>query len=281
MKRIVTMMAALGLVAGACAGGDSESATTTDPAVTTTDPAVQTDEESSTDESSTEDDSSDESVDDGTTDESTADEETDDAASADDSADDESDDDGTDDEGDDGNAAGVGTISSLNDIPERCRDLMGDFLREIEPLVSTVDWQDASLNDFEAIGEDFEAKSNEFDVRGEAEGCNDLDFAGDSEFDLMLDFAREEAPGTIEFLEFISDLGAVGAGDDSAGSGELESCDDGIAFMQDLVDNYDTFADVPASDLLKFQELSLVFISCTPDQLAFFDSPEVADFMGG
>ena len=273
MKRMMTMVAALGVIVAACGGGDSESATTTDPAVTTTEPAAQTDEDTA---ESTEDTAeSTEDTAESSTDETGADESTGEAA-GDDLVELDVDDDR------DGDANGP-QISSLDDIPRECRDLLGDFLREIEPLVSDFDWETASLNDFEAIGEEFEVKSDEFDLRGEAEGCNDLDFVGDSEFDLMIEFAGDEAPGTVGFLEFLANLGAVGGTDDgeSAGAEGIESCDDGIEFIQDLIDNYDTFADAPASELLRFQQLSLVFTTCTPEQLAFFESPEVTAFLGG
>ena len=254
MKRIVILVTALGVFAGACGDGDEGASTTEAPAVS--EEATETEADDSTDATTADEESAPDSTE--------ADEQAGDADAAD----------ATD---------GSGTpIASIDDIPRVCRELMGDFLRDIEPTVEPIDWQNVSLEEVESIGEQFEERSAEFEAAGEADGCNDLDFVGDSEFDLMVEFARDEAPGTVGFLQFISDLGnGATTFDDSSDADGFATCDDAVAFVQDVVDSYDSVNQVPAADLLKFQGLAGVMMSCTPEQLEFFDDPEIAAFFDG
>ncbi len=245
MKRSIAVVAALGLLVGAC-GSDDEAAPTTAAGESTettgTPPDDTTGAVSTTDQS------------DGSTDE--------------------------------GAVAAAGAIRSLDDIPDECLAEMADFLRAIEPIVSATDWETATLTDFEQIAGEFEAIGNEFDASSESLGCNDLDFVDDNESDLLAEFAKDKAPGTVGFLEFISALGSIGSsGDDGgasgSGAGALETCAEGIEFVQGLVDNYDSLADVPAAELVKFAQISSIYLTCTPEQLDFFDSDEVVAFIEG
>ncbi len=266
MKRIVVVVAALGLVVGACGGGDDDG----DSASADIVEATAESQESTGDEAS--DQLPPEPSDDAGAD--ATDDQADDQAEIDDEA---ADDDGGDDDG-----LGSETIRSIDDIPEVCREQMADYLREVEPLVSTIDWQAATLADFEAIAEDFEARSEEFEQRSTVEGCDDLDFIDDNEFDLMVEFAADEAPGTVEFFEFLAAARVSGTDDTtdgSTGSTGFTDCESAIEFVQGLVDDYDSFTEVPASQLLQFADLASVYVTCTPEQLEFFDNPEVTDFL--
>jgi hypothetical protein len=251
MKRIVTVVAALGLVVGAC-GSSDEPASSSSPDASA----------DGTDETVVE-----------ITDTTAADDETpqgDDPAAAPDDGDD--------------NSSG-GSIRSINDIPEVCREEMASFMREIEPIVSTIDWQTATLADFESIATEFEAKSEEFDSATLGAGCDDLDFEGDGEFDLLIEFAEDEAPGVVGFFEFLAALqtsigDATGGGDGSA-SGDLETCADAVDFVQNLMDTYDSFSEVPAADLIKFTSITSLFTTCSPEQLAILEGDEFNAFIGG
>jgi hypothetical protein len=266
MKRITCVVAALGLVLAACGSSDEEPA-----ANSSGDDPI----EASADE---------------TTDEEPAGEPSDDApadeepAANDDTGDDPASDDSSASD-DDGNVVSSGgAINSINDIPQVCRDAMADFLREVEPIVSTIDWQTATIADFEAIAADFEAVSDEFDNSFDSRGCEDLEFSGDNEFELMIDFARSEAPGTVSFLEFLNVLGtgvsSTGdAGDDgSASGGELATCDDATAFVESLLENYDNYTQVPAAEFLQLSQITSLFITCTPEQLEFLTGDAFNDF---
>lgn len=287
MKRIMSAVVALGLVVGACGGGDdsasdaSEETSTesSDASIETTDESTDTSDgetasgESSPDETADEmTESTAESADDGTDDDESADGGTDDETAG------MTDDDGSDDDG-------SGTpIRSISDVPEVCREQMAEFLRAMEPIVSSIGWENATLNDFETIAEEFEALAEDFEDESAAASCDDLEFVDDNEIELMIEFAEDEAPGVVGFLEFLDGMRTPDPGDgsgDAGSDGTLEDCDDAIAFVQHLADTYDSMADVPASELMKMTQMSTALMTCTPAQLEAFDSGELGDFLDG
>jgi hypothetical protein len=274
MKRLVPVVAALTLVAAACGGGDdpvSEAPPadtveeTTDESTDATDDEATSTEEPAADEPETSDD-----ADDPTTGE-TADADTDDG---DDAGDDDGDDDGDD-------AGGV-TVRSIDDIPEVCRDEMAEFLRAVEPIVSTIDWQTATMADFEQIATEFEAQAEEFELATSDAGCNELTFADESEGSILIEFAEKEAPGAVGFLEFLEQMrtGATPDDEGSAAPDGIETCQDAIDFLQGLMDDYESMSGVPAAELVKIPNIAPLYAECTPEQLEFFDNPELEQFMG-
>jgi len=58
---------------------------------------------------------------------------------------------------DDGGGDSGTPIRSISDVPEVCRKEMADFLRAVEPIVSSIDWSTATMADFQAIADEFEA----------------------------------------------------------------------------------------------------------------------------
>jgi hypothetical protein len=173
-------------------------------------------------------------------------------------------------------------VSSLDDIPEVCRELMADFLREIEPIVSQVDWDNATMADFEAISAEFEPLADEFDAQTEAEEDCDIELEDDENFDLLIDFAGEEAPGAVGFLGFLNNLmeSFNAAMDDSTDSdGTAATCEDAMSFVQGLADEYDSIADVPIDQLTQLTELQRGMMSCSLEELEFFNQPEISAFL--
>ena len=272
MKRTMTAVAAFTLIIAACGSGDdaSSEATADDATVEAT---------------------ADDTADD-TAEESTAEESGDDAAMSGDDADtgaDTSDADTSDDTSDgitvepgddDGDEPSGPAITSLDDVPEVCREAMADFLREIEPVVEPIDWENATMADFEQIAIEFEEKATEFEAVSVDVGCDDLNFDDDASAAILIEFARAEAPGAVGFLEFLDDLstGAAAGLDDTATEG-IETCQDAIDFLQGLIDEYDTIESVPASELLKIPSIASLYADCTVEQLEFFDNPELQEFM--
>ncbi len=205
-----------------------------------------------------------------------------------------SDDTGSDDGGDDSGASVSGlvdgddnddgdtvSVSSLDDVPEVCRDLMSAFLKDIEPIVSPIDWDNATLTDFETISDEFEARADQFDADSDAAAeCDNIDMESDDDFDLLIEFAQGEAPGTVGFLNFVSgfvDSAATAMGDTAAG-GAVGTCEEAIAFMDGLMENYDSMDQVPVSELTAMADIVTVIFTCSPEQMAYFDSPEVNSF---
>ncbi len=211
-----------------------------------------------------------------------------DSASAATPSDDAGSDDGEDDNGasvsgpaDDDSDEDTISVSSLDDIPGVCRDLMSDFLKDIEPIVSPIDWDNATLADFEMISAEFEMRADQFDADSEAAAeCDNIDMEDDESFDLLIQFAQDEAPGTVGFLNFISDFvdAAANAMGDTASGGGIETCDEAIAFMDGLMENYDSIDEVPVSEITTMADIATVIFTCTPEQMTYFDSPEVSTF---
>ncbi len=173
------------------------------------------------------------------------------------------------------------SVSAIDDIPQICRDLMAEFLRDIEPIVSPIDWTTATMVDFESISEEFEARSDQFDADSDAAGeCDDIELEDDDTFDLLVEFAQDEAPGTADFLTFIGDF-AGAAVDVTPGAGEaaFETCDEAIAFVDGLMADYDSLEQVPATDLMAMANVATVIFTCSPEQIEYFDSPAVSAFL--
>lgn len=51
-----------------------------------------------------------------------------------------------------------------------CIELLGAFLKKIEPTVSVINWEEATLADFEEFTQSFEADSDSFDAETAAAG---------------------------------------------------------------------------------------------------------------
>ena len=49
-------------------------------------------------------------------------------------------------------------------MPPKCIELLTTFLKKIEPTVSEIDWDKATLGDFETFGDQFKTESDAFDA---------------------------------------------------------------------------------------------------------------------
>lgn len=164
-------------------------------------------------------------------------------------------------------------ISSVDELPQECIDVFGEFLREIEPLVESVDLESASMGELEPILDEFDARSNDFDADMEAAGCGNFEFTNDDEgLDAILEIADREAPGVVPFLEFLneltSDFGDATGGADAPGDAALESCDDVRARFDELVGDAESIDDLPISAATELSTLSITATEvCTIDEL--------------
>jgi hypothetical protein len=168
-------------------------------------------------------------------------------------------------------------IDDLDDVPEECRAALADFLREIEPVVSEVDWDTATLADFETISTEIEDEGEAFDQASEA--CDEnFDFASDEEsIAAMIEFAEQEAPGTVGWLEYLSAF----ASDDVA-EGAPETCDDAIAYLESLIaDGVATMNDLTPDQFgLVTASFNVISTECTPEQLdEFYAREDIAAFL--
>jgi hypothetical protein len=282
MKRTLALVAAIGLLATACGGDDDDATdvTTTveETATDGTEPSEETVPDTTpTTEASTDDDS----AADPTTTEPSTDEMTSDGADA-----------GGDDTTEDATATDdVVQVDSLDDIPQECRDLMAEMLRAMEPIVTDVDWKDATMNDFMAISEEFEDITAGFDQQMDDAGCAEFEFGDDeASYEAIIAFAEDEAPGVVPFMTFLYEftfgLGDTGGDDDGGDESASEvpaDCDGAIAFIRDAVGSADSISDLPMSELMVLTEaLTVVSTECSIDRAQeFFEDPTIAGWLEG
>lgn len=168
-------------------------------------------------------------------------------------------------------------VDDLDDVPEECRAALADFLREIEPVVSEVDWDTATLADFETISTEIEDEGEAFDQANEA--CDEtFDFSSDeASFAAMIEFAEQEAPGTIGWLEYLSAL----TSDDST-EGAPETCDEAIAYLDTLIaEGIGSMNELTADQFgLVTASFNVISTQCTPEQLdEFYAREDIAAFL--
>jgi len=173
-------------------------------------------------------------------------------------------------------------IDDFNDLPEECRDAFGDFLRVIEPTVGDIDWETATMADFEALSEQLDTQSSSFDEDMEAAGCNDYEVGESAEsVRAMIDFAEDEAPGAVGYLEFLASFMEGLSGDAGAAADVPADCDGAIAYMEGLIAEYGTMSELAMNDMMAVgQVMGVIQSECPADQVsAFFAREDVSAFV--
>jgi hypothetical protein len=179
------------------------------------------------------------------------------------------------------------------DISQECKDLLGDYLEKLEPFVKDIDWESASLDQMSQIqdqmGNEFSSLDSEI-----SDQCDDYDFTtNEDQMQEAIDIAHDRAPGTVAWLEFIQRLSTtvssisvpdVTGGDDGGGgaAGDVpKDCDGAIAYVEDLMNQYDTMMDMNISELTNFGAVSTVITTdCSLQQVQdFYDRQDVKDWM--
>ena len=178
--------------------------------------------------------------------------------------------------GDDGPTVG------LDEIPQECIDAFGAYLRDIESVVETIDWENATMEEMEEIGTALEPATTEFEESTGSE-CEDInvDASDEESFDFMIELARNEAPGTVAYLEMIRGLaGEFGEGADIPVAGD---CETDIETLQALVDEGGSMEDRTMAEIAAIGGL-ITSITSNCDQtraLEFMEAEDVAAFLGG
>ena len=288
----VLAIAGLGLALTACGDDDDDDAA----------PAAEADDENADD--NDEGDNA-EAEDEGDEGEDDADAEDEGDAEAEDEGDDaEAEDEG--DDGDDAEAEDEGDddtikVNDLDDIPDECIDLFADFLKKIEPIVEDVDWENADLSAMESITEELDAEASGMDEEMEDAGCNDYELDDEASMDTFIELAKDEAPGTVAYFEFIQRLQedfseitipevdtADDGGDDEAvdlgDTGDVpQDCQGAIDYMRDLMDQYDSMMDMTVTEMSGVGTASGVISStCSVNEMnEFFNDPAVTEWMSG
>ncbi len=175
-------------------------------------------------------------------------------------------------------------IDSLDDIPSECRKIMGAFLRELEPILEGIDWENATIGDLEEIELAFDEPGTRLDTAMTNSGCDDLDFGPDpdAELELTLELARQEAPGFVTYLEFVRDLSAAF---EEAGvvAGVPTDCDGALAFVAAMADRTDTVSEVPIPEYAALTAaMTTIQTECPPERSnAFYEDSIFDDWISG
>lgn len=179
-------------------------------------------------------------------------------------------------------------VDDFGDLPEECRNLFGDFLREIEPTVSEIDWDNATMADFETLTNQLQTQSDSFDDEITAANCDDYNIGESADsIQAMIDFAEDEAPGTVGYLEFLAtfleDLSGDGSGPDMGAADVPTDCEGAIAYIDALIAEHDTMMDMPVNSMMAVSTaVTNISANCPADQSQeFFARPDVTEFMGG
>lgn len=172
------------------------------------------------------------------------------------------------------------SVENFGDMPPQCIELLTKFLKQIEPVVSQIDWETATLGQFEAFGEQFSAESDAFDTQTSAAGCDKYNLTGTDEAQLqqMAELAAAEAPGTVGFIQF---LGALSAGA-TANASIPEDCAGIIAEIEPFLTKGSSMNDLTMVDVTRFGQLMTgISSTCTAEEsAAFFGRDDVTGFIG-
>jgi hypothetical protein len=174
------------------------------------------------------------------------------------------------------------TVTDFSDMPPKCIELLSTFLKAIEPVVSAVDWDKATLSDFESLGTQFQTESDTFDKNATAAGCDkyNLDASDEAQFQQMAALAKSVAPGTLGFINFLNSLSSSA---DATGGSIPADCDGVIAEIDPFIAAGGTMKDLTMVQVTRLGQLiSAVSANCSADEAtAFFGRADVTKFISG
>ncbi len=166
-------------------------------------------------------------------------------------------------------------------MPPKCIELLTTFLKKIEPTVSEIDWDTATLGDFESFGDQFKTESDAFDAQTQEAGCNKYNLNGSDEaqFEQMSALAAAEAPGTVGFIKFLGALSSAA----TASAGDVPgTCADTIAAIEPTLAGGGTMKDLTMAEVTKLGQLmSAIGTNCTQEEAsAFYARDDLKAFIG-
>jgi len=172
-------------------------------------------------------------------------------------------------------------IKDFSEMPPQCIDLLGRFLKKIEPSVSQIDWDTATVSQFEDFEKQFQADSDSFDAESTAAGCDkyNLTDSDDKQFEQMAALAASEAPGALGFINFLKSLSQS-----ATPTGDVPSdCPGTIAAIEPFLAKGKTMKDLTIADVSRLGQLmTAVSTNCTSEEAtAFFARPDVTSFVSG
>jgi hypothetical protein len=166
-------------------------------------------------------------------------------------------------------------------MPPKCIELLSSFLKKIEPAASAIQWDKATLRDFEAFTDKYKTESDAFDTETAAAGCNKYNLSGSDskQFEQMAQLASTEAPGTLGFINF---LGALSANATATAGSVPADCAGTIAAIEPYLTK-GVMKDLTMAEVTKFGQLmSAVSNVCNDtESSAFFARDDVNAFIKG
>jgi hypothetical protein len=180
--------------------------------------------------------------------------------------------------GDDG-----GELVSVDDVPAECVDAFVTYLKEVEPFVEGVDFQNLTQEEMEPIFTQLEGVNTSYDETLAGTGCEDInvDIAAEGAQAKMLALAEDEAPGTVSYLTFLFSFAGIGGGD--GGNVASGDCETDIDKMQVWVDGDKNMSQLTMGEVPEvFELLTAIQTECSVERFTdYFDNDDVTEFMGG
>jgi len=192
----------------------------------------------------------------------------------------------------------VVTVNDIGDIPKECVDMMGDYLKQIEPYVKDIDWKNASLDQLQQVTDSMGTEFSSIDSDMTAAGCDKYNFSNDEDsMKAAIQLAKDRAPGTVAWLEYIEQLSSSMAsvptspattpsGDGSGTGGASASglptdCAGAEAFVEGLMTKADSMLKLDVGDQADLGQVSVVIFDKCPTDDGFWERADVAKFMSG
>jgi hypothetical protein len=157
------------------------------------------------------------------------------------------------------------------------------YLKEVEPFVEGVDFQNLTQEEMEPIFAQLEGVNTSYNETLAGTGCEDInvDIAAEDAQAKMLALAEDEAPGTVSYLTFLFSFAAIGSGD--GGGVASGDCETDIDKMQVWVDGDKNMSQLTMAEVPEvFTLLSAIQTECSVERFTdYFDNDDVTEFMGG
>lgn len=186
--------------------------------------------------------------------------------------------------GDEGGSSGADelvVITSVDELPQPCIDVLRESLEAVDPVVKDIDWETATVAQLEAISEDIAAATEALDADVDTTECERYTLGeDDTGFGITIALAQRDVPGTVGWLMFLREINTPLS--ESALADLPTDCDGAIAYMDSVVEEGVTMREMQISDVTEIgQVLTTISTVCSPEQNAeFFARPDIAAFLG-
>jgi hypothetical protein len=174
-------------------------------------------------------------------------------------------------------------VNSFDEMPDECVSMLEDFLREVEPVVSQIDWATASSADLQTLFESNSELFDGFDEEMASTECDRYEFEDDAQTTAqMIPIAEEVAPGAVAWLTTMDQIiNATGVNGEPV-AGAPATCDEAIAAIDAAIAEGKQLSSVPISEMGTLTAaLTVLAEDCTPEQLdAFYSREDVGEFLG-